>query len=103
MATLSAKLRGSSSELTPVWRDGVVLDDEVRRRALPLIVVGAQVRVTPESDRYPAGWQTLAQAVATLYAVYGVPLELACDDAAALDELYARGELEAELGMPEVR
>lgn len=97
--TLKARIRG---ELVPVWRDGVVLDDATRRRALPIVAAKARVRITPESDLHPAGWDSLVQAVATLYAVYGIPLELDYDDDEALGALYRRGGDQLELGFPEV-
>ena len=93
---ISARIYG---ELVPVWRDGLVLDDRVDEDSRPIVVARAGVRVTPESPEYPAGFDTLAQAVATLYAVYGIPLELGSDDPEALAALFRRpGELE---GFPE--
>lgn len=98
--TLKARIRG---ELVPVWRDGVVLDDATRARALPLVAVRAKVRVTPESDDQVAGWRSLASTVATLYAVYGIPLELDYGEEGAeeLSALYGRRGDQLELGFPE--
>jgi hypothetical protein len=76
--TLSINL-GRDAAMTAVWRDGALLEDCVRRRAMPLVAVGDLVRVTPESPAHPAGWATLEQAVATLFAVYGLPLPFEYD------------------------
>jgi hypothetical protein len=82
----------------PVWRDGALLDDETRRRALPLVAAQAEVRITGEFAGQPAGWDSLEQAIATLEAVYGSPLAWAYDgDAEELRVIFDRGQLELDL------
>lgn len=100
MPTLSIR-RSSDAAPVPVWRDGALLDAETRTRALPLVVAKARVRVTPENASVVAGWGSLEQAIATLYAVYGLPLPFSWDGDPELVAVLFRRAGQLELGLPE--